>query len=152
MSKGIEYSLACFLFLVFGLLPQSVHAQTTESTAIQVKTTDFRGQRAQRAFVAAHAASKKDVVVVMVRGADEEVIDRVKQTMKGLIQNGYERIGLVISDLLPDDEQPTLEIMSKGLAYAVMEELNINATFDLHFYQLMRDAYQEDILSQLDGG
>ncbi|MEM8527629.1 MAG: hypothetical protein AAGG68_23510 [Bacteroidota bacterium] len=117
---------------------------------IQIKKIDFRGQRAQKAFVAAHSASKKDVVVVMLRGADQDLIEQTEQNMKGLIQSGYERIGLVISDLLPEDKSPTIAIMSQGYTYASIKEATISAKTNLHFYQLMRDVYKEDILSKLD--
>lgn len=123
--------------------------QITLAQTIQVKKIDFRGQRAQKAFVAAHSASKKEIIVIMVRGGSQALVEQTEKNIKGLIQSGYSRIGLVVSDRLPEDESPTIAILSKGFTYAAIENAHVSAKINLHFYQLVRDVYKEDILSQL---
>lgn len=142
----VVISFVCFFFPAIGT------AQIADSTGIQVRTFDFRGQRAQKAYVGANAASSNRVIVVMLRGANEDLILAVQSSMKGLIHSGYERLGLVISDLLPEDTGTTIAIFSQGLTYALMEDVEFDAKTKLHFYQLIRDVYDKNISVPSRGG
>lgn len=114
-----------------------------------IQKADFRGQRPQAALMAAVSASRQDVVVVIVEGGDAELIFETESNLKGLIRNGYTRLGLILCDPLPDSTTPVVAIISSGLAYAVVQDAKADAKTSSDVYKLVRDAYQEDILPKL---
>jgi hypothetical protein len=86
---------------------------------------------------------------VIVEGGDDKLIMETENNLKGLIRNGFTRLGLIICDPLPDNQVPVIAIVSSGLAYAVVQDAKADAKTSSDVYKLVRDAYQEDILSKL---
>lgn len=128
---------------------QNIRAQSPVTGNLEIQKVDFRGQRPQAAIMAAVSASRQDVVVVIVEGGDDKLIVETENNLKGLIRNGYTRLGLILCDPLPDETTPIVAIFSIGLAYAVVHDAKADAKTSLDVYKLVRDAYQEDILSKL---
>lgn len=134
------------LSLVFTLLIGSdLYGQPGTSGPIQVQTIDFRGQRPQKAVVAASAASEKKVIVVLLQCHNQALIDATEGTLKGLIRDGYTRIGFILADTFSDENTPTISIFMDGLAYAVVKNAEPTAKIRSDVYKLIRDAYHEDI-------
>lgn len=121
--------------------------QSPDSTVVKVQKVDFRGQRPQKATVAAVSASKHKTIVVLLRGADQKLLDEVEGNLKAVIRNGYQRIGLILSDNFPNEEYPTISIYADGKVYAVIDSPKANSKTSLSVYKLIIDAYQDAIAS-----
>lgn len=143
------------------LMPLDISAQSNISSAektVTVQKFDMTGKSPIAAIRASLSASSKDVVVVMICGSDQGLIDETEGTMKALIHGGYERIGLIFCDTCPDDETPPIiTIYSKGWLYATIRDQKNDAHTHSDIYKLVRDAYKEDMLpikteSQSSGG
>lgn len=135
---------ALFLVLAF-----SAAGQTDPNAPIQIQKADFRGQRPQAALMAAVSASSQDVIVIVVEGGSEALIADTEGNLKGLVRDGYTRLGLILCDNLPGDTSPVVVIVSIGLAYAIVKDAKADAKTSADVYKLVRDAYQEDIFPKL---
>ena len=113
----------------------------------EVQKADFRGQRPQKATVAAVSASKHKTIVVLLRGADQKLLDEVEGNLKAIIRNGYQRIGLILSDNFPNEENPVLSIYADGKVYAVIDSPKADSKTSLSVYKFIIDAYQDSIVS-----
>jgi len=135
--------------LVVGLLffCSISNAQSPNSKIVKVQKADFRGQRPQKATVAAVSASKHKTIVVLLRGADQKLLDEVEGNLKAIIRNGYQRIGLILSDNFPNEENPVLSIYAGGKVYAVLDSPTADSKTSLSVYKLIIDAYQKSIVS-----
>ena len=135
--------------LVVGLLffCPITNGQSPDSTIVKVQKADFRGQRPQKAMVAAVSASKQKTIVILLRGADEKLLDEVEGNLKAVILNGYQRIGLILSDNFPDEDDPVLSIYAGGKIYAIVDSPKTDAKTSLSVYQLIIEAYQDSIVS-----
>ncbi len=126
-------------------------AQVIDSSTL-VRKIDFRGKRPQSAVVAALSASREKVVVVLVRGGSDKLISGAEGQMKALIHGGYNRIGMVISDNPPDEMNPAISVFSSGQVYAVVEDVKDDARTGWALFNLVKDAYEEDIISKSGKG
>ena len=98
-------------------------------------------------MVAAVSASKQKTIVILLRGADEKLLDEVEGNLKAVILNGYQRIGLILSDNFPDEDDPVLSIYAGGKIYAIVDSPKTDAKTSLSVYQLIIEAYQDSIVS-----
>ena len=121
--------------------------QSPDSTVVKVQKVDFRGQRPQKATVAAVSASKHKTIVVLLRGANQKLLDEVEGNLKAAVRNGYQRIGLILSDNFPNEEYPTISIYADGKVYAVIDSPKVDSKTSLSVYKLIIDAYQDSIVS-----
>ncbi|MBI1227786.1 MAG: hypothetical protein GC192_21305 [Bacteroidetes bacterium] len=138
------------VWLLLAIAPlQSGKAQSPTIGEIELQKADFRGQRPQGAIMAAVSASRQDVVIVFLQGCSDEMIAETEGNLKGLIRNGYTRLGLILSDSFPDEPMPIVAIFSIGLVYAEIHDAKVDAQTSSDVYKLVRDAYQEDILPKL---
>lgn len=131
-------------FTLFLFSIPSVHAQTVDTTGI-IKTVDYRGHKPLSASIASIKASRNDLVVVLIRGGDQELIDNTKGQLKALVHNGYNRIGVILSDLNPDEQEPVLAVVSDGTIYASIKRSKADTITMWKIYNLVRDAYQDNI-------
>ena len=127
----------------------STNGQPPAAETVQVQVADFRGERPQSAVVAALAASRQDVVVVLVHGGSPEFIAEVEGNIKALVRNGYDRTAMILSGLPPGEKSPSIAIFSGGQTYAVIKDANVGAQTGADFYKLVRDAYEEDIMPKI---
>jgi len=149
-SAGKILHNAAVIFVTFILLMPVLYGQTSVlDSSIQLQKADFRGQRPQAALMAAVSASRQDVVVIVVEGGDEALIAETEENLKGLIRNGYTRLGLILCDNLPGDTSPVVVIATDGLDYAIVKDAKPDAQTSADVYKLVRDAYQEYILPKL---
>ncbi|MEO1263236.1 MAG: hypothetical protein AAFZ15_30780 [Bacteroidota bacterium] len=120
-------------------------------TTHQIRKVDFRGKGPDKAVVAALSASKEDVIVIVVRGGSTDLVENTENDIRTLINNGYDRIGLIHSDPFPDDQKGVIGIFSQGSTYAVLEDDGPDTFYDWAFYNLVIRAYEDDILSKVKG-
>lgn len=127
---------------------QSVGDSLLESAPV-VQKYDLRQEPAASAVAAGLSASRKGVVVVLVRGGDQQLIDEVDGNMKALILNGFERIGLILGSSFSNENNPVISIFSQGQVYAVIEDAKADTGTKLALFKLVRDAYREHIVPLL---
>jgi hypothetical protein len=139
------YILGFILSLAF-LHP--VYGQTVDSTDV-VRTIDLTGKHPRSAMLSAVSASREDVIVVLIRGGDQDLVDKTKGQLKALVYNGYERIGLVISDKMQFELAPAVYIFSDGTIYAKIYNAKTESLLGWKIYNLVRDAYQDNILPKM---
>lgn len=137
-----------FLFSINMATPD-LSAQVTDTT-IQVKVADFRGKGTSPAIFAALGASEEGVVVVLINGGGDMLVEKAKGNMEALVRAGYGRIGMILADQLPDEKGPRIGIFSGGHVYADIEAPKADAYNDWAIYNLVRDAYEEDVKPKLD--
>lgn len=138
------------LAVILASIPiQRGRAQTPMAGDVRMQKADFRGQRPQGAIVAAVSASRQDVVVVVVEGGDENLIAETEGNLKGLVRNGFTRLGLILCDQLPENTSPAVIIYSGGFTYAIVHDAKADAKTSSDVYKLVRDAYEADILPKL---
>ena len=137
--------IALFTFLIFN---STGNAQTPDAS-IEVKKADFRGQDSGNAIIAGLSASEEDVIVVLIRGGSDKLINKIEDNMKTIIRNGYVRIGLILSDLFPDEKDASVAVFSDGSTYAVINKAEEDTYNDWALYNLVRDAYEENIKPKL---
>lgn len=149
-SFFVRFSLT--LVLIF-LLQPIVQSQSVDSVTVRrspiVQKYDLRHETPATAVVAGLSTSRQAVVAVLVRGADQELIDEVEGNMKALILNGYERIGLILGSRFSNESTPVISIFSHGHVYAVIEDAKADSYTKLTMFKLVRDAYQEHIIPLL---
>ena len=97
--KKFIFSFSVFL-IIFFFSPTKIFGQTGDSP-VTIRTIDMRGQKSIKATYVAIKASEKDVVVVLIRGGNVELIEKTKAQLRALTHNGYNRVGVVLSDLKP---------------------------------------------------
>ena len=57
---------------------------------------------------------------------------------------------MVISDNPPDKKSPAISVFSNGQVYAVVEDAQQDAKTGWAIFNLVRDAYEEDVFSKTD--
>lgn len=140
--------LACLLFfmVIVQISGQAQSAAKAPSDGIPVvQKYDLRQEPAASAVVAGLSASRNGVVVVLLRGGDQQLIDDVESNMKGLILNGFERIGLILGSSFSNESNPVISIYSQGKVYAVIEDARTDTDTKLAVFKLVRDAYKEHL-------
>lgn len=140
--------LACVLLIINIALirgqAQSAANPPSDGTPV-VQKYDLRQEPAAPAVVAGLSASRNGVVVVLVRGGDQQLINEVESNMKALILNGFERIGLILGSSFSNESKPVISIFSQGQVYAVIEDAKADTDTKLALFKLVRDAYKEHI-------
>ncbi|WP_367389066.1 hypothetical protein [Lewinella sp. LCG006] len=111
--------------------------------AIVVRQIDLRNETAETAVVSALQASKKQVIVIMVKDGTQELIDQTHNELRALMYNGFERVVLVLANGFTDDTGTTIAIYAGGHTYALMKDVIAGAKTSSDFYMLVRDAYKE---------
>ena len=136
-------SLSLGLFLVC----LNLSAQET-ITEIKVSTFDLRAETPKRAVVSALHASKNKAIIVMTRGADQNLIDQVKADLEVLIRNGCKRIVLVLAQSFPEEHKPFICIYADGRPYALLKNVEKNAQTSVDLYRMVQESYQSFVLSE----
>ena len=141
------FKIALSAVVVFNVMAVSV-AQTD---SILVQVADFRGQGYEVAGKAAFQASSNDVIVVLVCGAGQAVIDETKAALKGLINDGFTRVGMILSDEIEGaaGKHPIVAIIAGFDNPSYMEGVSVHAKYRVQLYQAVESAYQEYILSKI---
>lgn len=147
-SLKIISGIVLFLFFNTG---RYCNAQIADSSDI-IRIIDLRGQNPLSATTAAIIASRNDVVVVLIRGGDQDLIDKTTGQLKALVHNGYNRIGVMLCDLKPGEKMPVIGIISEGTIYAVVKNAKPDIATSWKVYNLVRDAYQDNILPKMKSG
>lgn len=114
-----------------------------------VQKYDLRQEPAASAVVAGLSASRNGVVVVLVRGGDQQLINEVENNMKALMLNGFERIGLILGSSFSNESKPVISIFSQGQVYAVIEDAKADTDTKLAVFKLVRDSYTENVIPLL---
>lgn len=125
--------------------PPSTPATGTEKPRpITVQKLDTRGEGPASGEFASLSASDKGVVVVLVRSNDDKLISTAEDTLKGLIRDGYERVGLIIGDKKPG-EADEFWVFSKGLRKSRI--VNIQDSYDTRvtLYNAVAEKYNKDV-------
>ncbi len=138
------------LFTILLALPHNSFAQSLDE--ITIRTVDMRGDNPVLASVAAIKNSRNHVVVVLIRGGNEELIDKTKGQLKAIVHRGFDRLGVILCDLKPGEIGPVIGIVSDGTAYAVIKRARPDTVTMWEVYNLVRDAYQDNILPKLNAG
>ncbi len=137
------------LLIITGLMfVCSLQAQE-EGAPVEIPTLDMRGQPPIDATYAAIKSSEKDIVVVLIRGGSQELINNVTAKMKALYHMGYTRIGIILCDLDPGEVAPVLGIVADKAPYAVIKKAKNDTTTGWKIYNLVQDAYKEFILPKV---
>lgn len=136
-----------FLLILNLVFSTSINAQTQDKVN-EIRTIDMRGQSPVKASVVALKASRNDVIVVLINGGDKELIDKTKSKLKALSHQGYNRIGVVLGNLQEGSKGSILAVVSDGTLYAAINEAKSDTTTMWKIYNLVRDAYQDNILSK----
>lgn len=142
ISPRIKSLLLLFTGVIFVF---SLKAQD-EGTPVEIPTLDMRGRPPIDASYAAIKSSEKNIVVLLIRGGSQELIDNVTGKMKALYHRGYTRIGIILCDLDPDEVGPVLGVVVDNMPYAVIKKAKPDTITCWKIYNLVRDAYEEFIL------
>lgn len=141
IKNTLPYTIILTLFCCF----YSTNMQGQTNQPIPIQTVDMRGEKPTRASIAAIKNSRKGVVVVLLRGANQELIDLTTGQLRALTHNGYNRVGLVLSDLKPKETLSVVGIVSDGTAYAAIKDAKPDKVIGWKIYNLVKDAYEQDI-------
>jgi len=91
----IPYRMKALIWVALSVaLPVFSSAQSTPQKDT-IPVIDMRGYDPDKALMAAIKNSRNDVVVVLVRGADEELFTKTKAQMNALVHQGHTRVGIV---------------------------------------------------------
>ena len=151
LSKEVQIPVVklSFVFTALCFVLAAPVANSQVQGEVHVKKADFRGQDPGNAIYAALDASEEDVIVVLIRGGSQKLIDKTESNMKALVRSGYGRIGLILADNFPNEKNEVVGIFSGGHVYAVIEDARSSAYDDWAVYNLVKDAYEEDITPKL---
>ena len=150
-GNAFSWFSVVLLVMAMAALPQKSPAQESNTEA-EIRTIDMRGQNPVSASVVAIKNSRNHVVVVLIRGGSQELIDETKGQLKALVHRGYDRLGVVLCDLKPGEIGPVLGIVSDGTAYAAIKGAEPDSKTMWQLYSLVRDAYQNNVLPHLEHG
>ncbi|MEC9356781.1 MAG: hypothetical protein VX836_02795 [Pseudomonadota bacterium] len=108
---------------------------------------DTRGEGEDSGILAGSSASKPGVIVLLVRGDDQAIIDCAKQAMLALLQMGYERIGLILTDENPSDgtDKHHITFMSRGLDAAHIRDAGSSTVTETAIIRMMRYVYDREL-------
>ncbi|MEZ4993536.1 MAG: hypothetical protein R2824_24145 [Saprospiraceae bacterium] len=67
-------------------------------------------------------ASRNDVVIALIRGGSDELIDKAEAQLRALVLNGFDRLGIILCDLNSEDKGPVIGIFSNGAAYTASKD------------------------------
>lgn len=137
-----------FISLILLCICSVISAQSGDTTVI-IRTIDMRGQDPLMASAKSIVESRKHVVVVLVKGASEELINETKDNLKALVLRGYDRIGMILCGFRPDETLPVIGIVSDGTMYATIKGAKPDARTMLDMYSFVEGAYQANILPLL---
>ena len=156
IGNGAMATVLAAMILVFAL-PGRAYAQqpkskpapsTAEATekapAIIVQKLDTRGEGAASGEFASLSASKQRVVVVLVRSNDENLINTVEDTLKGLIRDGYQRVGMIIGDK-ESGEADEYWVFSKGFRKSRIVDIQDSYDTRLTLYKAVTEEYNKDV-------
>ena len=135
-------------FILLSTLPQNGFTQNSDG--INIRTVDMRGDNPVLASVAAIKNSRNHVVVVLMKGASEELIEKTKDNLKALVHKGYNRIGIILCDFKPGETLPVIGIASDGTIYAAIKGAKSNSKTMKDVYNAVSEAYQKNILPILE--
>ena len=125
--------------------PSSMADATTEKApAITVQKLNTRGEGAASGEFASLSASDKGVVVVLVRSNDNKLIKTAEDTIKGLIRDDYERVGMIIGDKKPG-EADEFWVFSKGFRKSRIVDIQDNYDTRLVLYKAVAEEYNKDV-------
>lgn len=150
MAIPLFRNVAQLLVLAALVLPVTIYAQPNGTPKAELLQHDFTNKTAKEAISAGLSASKKHVIVVFVCGGDNELLENVRGTMKALLYNGFERIGLLWGNNFPGETKPSIGIYAGGVVYAVIEDAKADAHTEYALYKLVKDAYGEYITPLLE--
>lgn len=138
------------LIVLIALSFQTIFAQASSDTAmVKIPTIDMRGQDPLMASAKSIVESRKDVVVVLIRGGSNELIKETKNQLKALVHRGYNRLGIILCDINPGEAGAVVGVVSNGTSYAAVKDAKPTTLILWQIYSLVRDAYQEHILPKI---
>jgi hypothetical protein len=114
-----------------------------------VQVMDYRGKGTSLATEAGVLASKEGVLVIEVSGTDNALLSEILAQIKALQQKGYNRIGVILSDMYPDQEAPMVAFYVSAGLYAVINQPFPISVMAYKVYNIGNDAYEEYILPRL---
>ncbi len=119
---------------------------TTENGKV-LQILDTRGEGEGAGILAGSSASKHGVIVLLVRGNDHAIIECAKGAMLALLQMGYERIGMILTDENPDDgsDKHNVTFMSRGLDAAHIYDAGSSIDTKIAIIRLMRHVYDHEL-------
>lgn len=126
--------------------PPSSKAEAAPEKAapITVQKLDTRGEGPASGEFASLSASDKGVVVVLVRSDSDKLIKTAEDTLKGLIRDGYERVGLIIGDKKPG-EADEFWLFSRGLRKGRIPNPKADYKTQLVLHKAVAEEYNKDV-------
>ena len=135
-------------FIMLSALAHTGFAQNSDE--INIRTIDMRGGNPVSASVAAIKNSRNHVVVVLMKGASEELINKTKDNLKALVHRGYDRIGIILCDFMPGETLPVIGIVSDGTVWAAIRGARPDARTMRDLYDSVSEVYQDTVLPILE--
>ncbi|MCB0633835.1 MAG: hypothetical protein KDD15_29090 [Lewinella sp.] len=152
MISQTKPCLSALILFIFGCstFAFSQSKQDIQPENVTVQIADFRGKGFDTAGKAAFQASEKDVIVVLVCGAGQDVIDETEAALKGLIHDGYKRVAMILADDHPTPEyNPFVGLIAGGDNPSYMTAVYVHARYAVDLYQSVKSAYEEFILVKM---
>lgn len=108
---------------------------------------DTRGQGEDSGLVAAASASRHQYVVLLVRGRDEALVADAKKAMLSMIDIGYEKIGLILSDDTVKSGRAAngMLILSGGKAAMDVPRMDTGERTQAMIVRLVRHVYDNEL-------
>lgn len=136
-------------FLAAFLLPFMCSGQANvQKDNVRVQIADFRGKGYEIAGRASFQASLNDVVVVLVCGAGQDLIDATEVEIKLLIHEGFTRVAMVLSDKVTGSEEkhPIVAIIVNNENPSHMTGVSVHSEYRRDLRQSIQKAYKDYIL------
>jgi hypothetical protein len=119
-------------------------AAPEKAKPVTVQKHDTRGKGEPAGVFASLSASDKGVVVVLVRSNDDKIIKTAEDTLKGLIRDGYERVGMILGDK-KTDEADEFWVFSKGFRKSRIVDIEDSYDTRLTLYKAVAEEYNKDV-------
>ena len=136
-------------FICTIILPLVSFGQTASAPAdIVVYKADLRGIGYEEAGRAAFKASTGNVVIVLLLGAQEDVIACTEMELRVLIYEGYDRVGLLIADEMVegDEKHPMTLILVNNENPSYMTGVGVHDRYRLDLRRSVQNAYERYIV------
>lgn len=147
LSRLASFRLAFSLAMLIAL---SLNGFSQDLDGTTIGTIDMRGQNPVSASVAAIKNSRNDVVVVLIKGGSEELIDKAKDNLKALVHRGYDRIGIILCDFKPGETLPVIGILADGTVWSAIKGAEPDARTMKDLYDSVSEVYENSVLPNLE--